>query len=211
MIDANTFSIAASLVAIVLAILAIVLSIWFFVLAKKTETQTSSSLTKIETQADSLQKLTGRWMDRLTKYVTSDRPNIIDESIPQFLSILSQLPQTITATITQVSSRDSIENQAQLIANLYIALYFCTAQTNYWCQSYFPRGAEFDENNNFHQTVKRIIDISHSDFITLSSILANIDQTKLTQSNIAHLFTETKDYWCHSVKSTTDILIAQQK
>lgn len=208
MIDANTFSIAASLATIVLAILAIVLSIWFFVLAKKTETQTSSSLTKIETQADSLQKLTGRWMDRFTKYATSDRPSIVDESFPQLLAIISQLPQTITATITQVSTRDAPEDT---IYTLYIALYFYTAHTNYWAQSYFPKASEFDESNNFHQLVRRIIDMSHADFMVIAGILAKFDQTKLNQNTIVHLLNETKDFWRHNVKSTSDILIAQQK
>src|SRR3989339_1546620 len=127
MIDANTFSIAASIVSVILAVLAITFSILFFVLSKKTETQALSSLTKIETQADSLQKLTGRWMDRLTRYVTSERPSILDESFPQLLTILSQLPQAITATITQVPARETADDT---IYSFYIILYFYTAQTN---------------------------------------------------------------------------------
>jgi hypothetical protein len=53
--------------------------------------------------------------------------------------------------------------------------------------------------------------MSYADFNNLSAILAKIDPTKLSQSSIAHLFNETKDFWSHNIKSTTDILIAQQK
>jgi len=208
MIDANTFSIAASIVSVILAVLAITFSILFFVLSKKTETQALSSLTKIETQADSLQKLTGRWMDRLTRYVTSERPSILDESFPQLLTILSQLPQAITATITQVPARETADDT---IYSFYIILYFYTAQTNYWVQSFFPKASEFDDSNNFHQLVKRIIDMSHADFTTLAGILANLDQAKLSQNANAYLLNETKEFWRHNVRSTFDILIPQQK
>ena len=147
-------------------------------------------------------------MDRLTRYVTSERPSILDESFPQLLTILSQLPQAITATITQVPARETADDT---IYSFYIILYFYTAQTNYWVQSFFPKASEFDDSNNFHQLVKRIIDMSHADFTTLAGILANLDQAKLSQNANAYLLNETKEFWRHNVRSTFDILIPQQK
>ncbi len=49
MLDSNTISLIASATSIILALLAIILSVWFFVLSKKTEKESSNSLTKIET------------------------------------------------------------------------------------------------------------------------------------------------------------------
>lgn len=89
------WSIASSMTSLILAILAICLSIYFFVRGKDTEKAVSSSLAKIETQADTLQRLNARWMDRLTRYVTEERKSPSDDAVSQLITILSQVPQTI--------------------------------------------------------------------------------------------------------------------
>ena len=66
--SAELWSIVASIVSVVLGFLAIAMSVYFFVVGRKTEREVSNSLIKIETQADMLQKLSGRQMDRLTGY-----------------------------------------------------------------------------------------------------------------------------------------------
>ena len=111
---AEAWSIAASIVSVVLAVLAIILSIWFFILAKNSEKDVAGSLAKIETQAESLQKLNARWMDRLTRFVTEERPRPAEESIPQLIAILAQLPQTLTASLTQTPQRETQEQLVQV-------------------------------------------------------------------------------------------------
>ena len=127
MLDSNTISLIASATSIILALLAIILSVWFFVLSKKTEKESSNSLTKIETQADSLQKLTGRWMDRLTKYVTTDKPSPFE---PAINTMFLQLPQAIIQFMsqTQISqSKTGITLTTEQYHISAISLYFYSA------------------------------------------------------------------------------------
>jgi len=152
----------------VLGLLAIGLSVYFFVIGRRTETSVAGSLTKIEAQADMLQRITGRQLDRLTRFVTTRQPG--QEALPELLSILVQLPQNITASLQQVSTN---QNQQQLIRELvisYIVSYFYSVQTNYWAQSYLPESDNFDKTNPVHLATRRILDTSAADFNRLEVV-----------------------------------------
>ena len=133
---AELWSVVASIVSIILGGFAVGLSVHFFVINRKTEKDVSNSLTKIETQAELLQKITGRQLDRLTKYVTAQRSGAIDEALPQLITILAELPQTIIAQTQQSTSGNQDQLTDELIG-CYIGLYFYVAQTNYWSQTRF--------------------------------------------------------------------------
>lgn len=205
------WSIVSSIVSVILAVFAIALSIYFFVAGKRTEIKLASSLTKIETQAEMLQKLAGKQLDRLTKYVTEDRPGSIDESIPQLITVLSQLPQTLIAQIQYSSATADREQLVSELITCYIAIYFYTAQTNYWSQFYLPALADFEEAQPFHTLVKRIVDLSASDFQFIAAVLAKCDANRLNQSTVSHLLSETQTFWKDQVKSSTDVYVARQR
>lgn len=208
---AEVWSIVSSVVSVILAVFAVALSIYFFVQTKNTEKEVTSSLTKIETQAESLQKINAKWMDRLTRYVTEPRPSQSEESIPLLIQILAQLPQTITASFTQVPQQNTQEQLVNEIYSSYIALYFYIAQTNYWSQYYLPNARDFDQANEFHNLVKRIVDMSCADFAHIAKILGNCDQAKLKANTLAHLLEETKDFWRFRIRSTADCFVEREK
>jgi predicted PurR-regulated permease PerM len=208
---AEVWSIVSSIVSVILAVFAVALAIYFFVQTKNTEKEITSLLTKIETQAESLQKINAKWMDRLTRYVTEPRPNQSEESIPLLIQILAQLPQTITASFTQAPQKDTQEQLVNEIYSSYIALYFYIAQTNYWSQFYLPNAHDFDQENEFHTLVKRIVDMSNEDFSHIAKILSNCDQNKLKSNPLAHLLYETRDSWRLSVRSTSDCFVKREK
>lgn len=211
MSSVEIWSIISSVVSVILGILAMALSIYFFVQSKDTENAVSSSLAKIETQTESLQRLSSRYMDRLTRYVTEDKPGSMAESVPTLIAILSQLPQTLTATLTQVSPRDKSQELMTEIYSCYIALYFYIAQTNYWSQYYLPKVCDFKEENEFHTLVRRIVDMSDADFAAMAGILAKCDQTQLQTNNLAHLLSETKDFWRTRIRSTAQVFVGQEQ
>jgi hypothetical protein len=211
MTPAEVWSIVSSIVSVILAVFAVGLSIYFFVQTKNTEKGVSSSLTKIETQADSLQKINAKWMDRLTRYVTENKSNPSDESIPKLMQIMAQFPQMITANFSQSPHSDTQEKLVNEIYSSYIALYFYIAQTNYWSQFYLPDASDFDDNNEFHKLVRRMMDISCTDFAHIAKILENCDQTKLKSSPLVHLLNETKDFWRYRIRSTADCFIEREK
>jgi hypothetical protein len=211
MTPAEIWSVVSSVVSVILAVFAMGLSIYFFVETKNTEQRVTNSLSKIEAQAEGLQKLNAKWMDRLTRYVTEDRPQPTDAAVPQLIQVLAQLPATLTATITQHPDRDTQARLVDEIHTAYIAMYFYIAQTNYWSQFYLPGAAEFDENDEFHKLVKRVVDMSEADFSHIAGILGKCDPERLYRNPLAHLLTETKDTWRNRVRSTAEVFVARER
>lgn len=211
MIDSNTISITAGIASIILAIVAIFFTVWFFVLSKKSEKETSNSLTEIKTQATSLQTLTGKLMDRLTRYVTTDKPNPMEIPFQQLVSALAQIPQSITANFTQTTVQSIPPEVIKELHILYIGLYYYTATSNVHAQFYLPSTENFDETNSAHQVVKRFIDTSHNDFKLMEDIINKCERNKLETSQVVHLLKEVENFWGNLVKSAADVLIQREK
>jgi hypothetical protein len=70
----SILSFIASIVSLILSIVAIFLSAYFYTQAKNTEKAVSEALIEIKTQTGNLDKLTGKLLDRLTRFVTSPQP-----------------------------------------------------------------------------------------------------------------------------------------
>lgn len=203
------WSIVSSIVSVILGILAIGLSVYFFVQGRSTEQGVSNSLTKIETQAEMLQKITGRQMDRLTKYVTEERP--AEPHMTQTLIALLELAKPLTANLQQTSGSVDSEKLVTELVTCYIGLYYYTAQTNYWAQWYLPPITEFDETNQFHTLTKTVVDQSAADFNYMAKLLASVDVKRLEASPVAHLLREAKDVWRVAVRGSADVYIAREK
>ena len=205
----NTISILSGVFSISISVIAIFLSIVFYLAGRKTEISVSNSLTKIETQTDALQKLSGRQIDKLMKHAFEGNPqNSSNDTMMQIMSTLSQIPLTITTILRQPVENT---NDTQKIADLYAALYFYTAQTNYWSQYYLPKASEFDETNEFHTFTKRIVDLSDSDFVGVANWLSQCDQRLLSQSPLYSYFNVTKDIWRHTVRNSAEVFVATSK
>ena len=205
------WSIISSIVSVILGMFAIFLSAYFFVVGRKSEKEVSQSLTKIETQADILQKITAKQLDRLTKHVTQGTKNPYDYILPNLVTVLAELPYTITSTLRTENSNDN-EQLINEVVTCYIALYFYTVQTNYWSQQFLPSLNEFDESNDMHKTIQRIVDMSNGDFERIASILANLikaDINRLESNSLIGLLTETRDIWKDYVKSSTEVYAAR--
>jgi hypothetical protein len=68
------FNIAASISSIILAFVAIAQATYYFTQTKSTEERVSVALAEIKSAAQSLERLSGRYLDRLTKHV-AERAN----------------------------------------------------------------------------------------------------------------------------------------
>jgi hypothetical protein len=202
----NIISIFAGIFSIAISVVAIGLSIVFYFAGRKTEISVTTSLAKIEAQTDALQKLSGKQIDKLMKHAFDGTSGVNNnEAIMQLMSTLSQIPLTIT-TILRPPTDNS--NDQQTIADLYAALYFYTAQANYWSQYYLPAASDFDDTNEFHNLTKRIIDLSNNDFQSVANWLGQCDQRLLAQSSLSEYLNVTKDRWRHNVKSSSEVFIA---
>ncbi|MDU0457830.1 MAG: hypothetical protein RW306_03765 [Geobacteraceae bacterium] len=205
----NTISILSGVFSIAISVIAIALSIAFYLAGRKTEISVSNSLTKIEAQTDALQKLSGRQIDKLMKHAFDNSgQSSSTEAMTQIVSVLSQMPLTITAMLKQPSVDP---NKDDLVISLYAALYFYTAQTNYWSQYYLPKAVDFDPTNENHALIKRMVDLSDDDFRFVAETLTQFDPTLLANNMFSHLINETKETWRHAVKSSADVFVANSQ
>lgn len=206
----NAISILSGAFSIGISIIAMVLSIAFYFASRNTEIRVSTSLAKIEAQTDALQKLSGKQIDKLMKHAFdgTNQSSTTDAMVQQLMNALSQIPITITTILRQPTENT---NDAQKIADLYSALYFYTAQTNYWSQFYLPKATEFDETNENHAHIKRMVDLSNVDFGSVASWLGSCDQTLLLKGPLYEYLRVTKEIWRREVRSSSDVFIATSK
>lgn len=210
MTAAEFWSLVSSIVSTILAIGAIALSLYFFVASKRTEREAAAALMKIETQTEMLQKLTGKQLDRLTRFVTTERQDPTTE-VTRLLLSFTELTKPLSASIPPIEASANVgELQAEL-RTCYIAIYYYAAISNFWSQLYLPAASEFDDTNEFHRMTRQSVDMSATDFNYLAGILARCNQQALAVSPLAHLLTETKDRWRHSVRPAADVFIVREK
>jgi hypothetical protein len=205
------WSIVASVVSVALGVFAIVLSIYFYAKGRQTEVAVSSSLTQIQTQAEMLQKLAGRQLDRLTKYVTEGPTPAKEESLPQIEALISKLPEQLTAVLAKQPGHENFEHLRGEVVTCYCLLYFYTAQANFWAQMSLPPIDQFDPKNQFHAMVKRILDMSERDFNTLANLLPGQDLKRIEGTPAFQLVHEAKDQWRNAVRSTEQAFIDREQ
>jgi hypothetical protein len=218
----DVFNLISSLVSIILGLVSIGVAgvaIWFafyvYDKGRTTDQSITNSLSKIEAQADALQKLTTKWMDRLTRYVTTDRPpGPLDESLSGLITALTQLPEAITAITLKISQPQTNAPPEHLIDGViygYIAMYYYTALTNFWAQANLPDASTFDPNSEFHQLMRRSIDGSCQDFRHIEQLLGQLDRQRLERNSAYPKYLETRDMWHQFVRSFADALVQRNK
>ncbi len=199
------WSIVSSIVSVILAVFAIGISIWFFIVGRNTDKNVSNNLTEIKTQAEMLQKISGKQLDRLTKYVTEPRDTATNEILNEMIKVMAQLPSTLSSTFQQTNSTSDVSSLRSELISCYIALYFYTAQTNFWSRINLPNASDFDKENHFDITCKKIVDMSTDDFDTMAKSLAKLDSPELSTNPLNHLLEETKTKWRDLVLNSSQV------
>lgn len=208
--NASDWGVVSGIVSLLMGGLSIWLSLHFYTQTNKTERSVTNSLTKIETQADALQKINAKWMDRLTKYVTEDRPQpIIDASIVQLLEIV----RTSHSISTTVSVPDKPENGELIreIINCYIIIYYYSALSNYWAQFKLPDIDDFNEADQLHILAKNVIDGSAGDFNHFANLLEKFAPEMLDAATLKPLLEETRDLWRNSVRGVAETFLRRNR
>jgi len=138
--------------------------------------------------------------------VTEPRDSLPNDSFHEVVKALAQLPASLSATFIQTSSgsQDVTALRAELI-NCYIALYFYSAQANFWSQINLPGAADFDPESAFDSICKRMVEMSAADFNYMAQILGACDENELTSAQLKHLFDETKSDWRNLVKNSAQV------
>ena len=202
----DLINITSSIASLILAVIAISLSLYFFVSSKNTEKAVSNSLTKIEVQASTLERITGRQLDRLTKFVTNKKQPQADPDLKALLDILGNLAQGLTADMSsKVSKSVDVNALREELLISYLIMYFYTAQTNYWSKHYLPKASDFSKEDEYHLLVRRIVDTSAEDFKHVKNILSQVPQEDIKRSPVYNWYLETEQKWSNRVQSSTEI------
>lgn len=206
----EVLSMSVGFMSLGLGVLAIWLSWAFYSKAKDAEKQTAVTLEAIKSQSEMLQRLTGRWMDRLTRYATEPRP--ADEGLMMLVNTMANLPTTILTHLrvqTTTTSEPSIEPLIADLVDCYISLYHRTAMANVCAQLLLPSPDLFDEENSEHAFVKGIVDGSANDFAIITRAIHQVSQDRLNASRINHLLRGTVETWRPLVRNTQEALAAR--
>jgi len=201
-------SIVASVASTILAIVAIVLAVLFYTQGKNSEVRVQMALEGIRAQTDALQKLTGRWMDRLTKYVTTPHEPMV-EAQSQLLLAIKDLPKDIVSQLLVPSIQTQQQELLRECVSGYCALYYYTAISNYWAQFWLPPLEQFDDDSSYSEFIKTAVDQSYKDFLLLAGILEKVDPSLLASSPLKHLVDIARDEYRLLVKDTAGVYAAR--
>jgi hypothetical protein len=185
------------------------LSVHFYERAKDAEKQLAVLLEGIRSQTDSLQKLTGRWMDRFTRHATQPKP--ADEGLLALVSAVADLPTTILTTLRVAPSTDPIQVEpmrAELV-NTYIGLYYYSGIANVSLQYDLPPASEYDETVSSHAAIRRLVDMTAADFNYMAGLINRVDRPRVEASPLAHLLQEANRDWAPLVR-TADLAFRAQ-
>jgi hypothetical protein len=94
------FNIAASISSIILAFVAIAQATYYFTQTKSTEERVSVALAEIKSAAQSLERLSGRYLDRLTKHV-AETSNRQSDMIYELAVNVREIPRTMTEQLAR--------------------------------------------------------------------------------------------------------------
>jgi hypothetical protein len=130
-----SLSIASLLTGGALSVLSIALSAYFYTQAKNTESRVQVSLGEIRQQTDSLNKLAGRMLDRLTRAVTEIRPAHEERQ----LLVLVEAMRTMVHMSPQQQHVQAVEPDQQVPpVQVLAAAYLHAAIANACIQSLLP-------------------------------------------------------------------------
>lgn len=205
------WSLVGSGISIVLGLLAIVLTLLFFILGKNTESRVCESLTKIETQASMLERITGKQLDRLTKFVTQPQVSPSEKALTELIPFLKDLPTNLIKA-PNADQMQNVEALNQELAIAYGALYFYVAQTNFWSQLNLPAAEHYDPDVPIQNEAKSVVDLSAQDFTAVADILVRIKpEERLSGTAVEPLFQRTKEFWRTLVRSSADVFVERGK
>jgi len=113
------------------------------------------------------------------------------------VSAVADLPTTILTTLRIAPGADttSIEPLRQELLDAYIALYYYSALANVAMQENLPAASDYDESNDVHVAIRRMIDGSSADFTHVANSLMGVDASRLHASRLSALLLEARDVW----------------
>jgi predicted PurR-regulated permease PerM len=189
----DVVNVAAALASIVLAVVAIGLAVYFYVKGRVSEGQASSVLSQIQNQIGTLDKLSGKMLDRLTRASIESRPE--QEAILTIISALRQIPESL-ANGPRGSVAQGV-SPSEWIAAL-IAAYYYSSMVNFLLQSMITT---VEEGTGIYKNFEGLVEASYRDFRYLEDLLSDAGQSTLEGNRLRPVYEETIRNWRPWVRS----------
>lgn len=173
----------AETISLIISLSAFAASIIFFYFARESETHTIELLAQIDQQTKTLKNINDNLLDKAIQHLASSNFQLIDKMFTP--SSGHELPKDALS-----STSLEVDEYTQLI---YI--YYYTARTNYFARNtslYVPFTAQ---TKSIHDLATESIRLSREDFITVSALIKNLDQTKLKEHPLYQTVLELQTIW----------------
>ncbi|KKQ81496.1 MAG: hypothetical protein UT05_C0015G0005 [Parcubacteria group bacterium GW2011_GWF2_38_76] len=194
----------ATITSFVLSIVAIWMALYFYHKSKEAEKNTAITLNEIKNHAGMLERLTGRWMDRFTKYAVNPKP--ADETTTLLMSIVERSIIPTSTGLKQIDETDPPENLIIELITCYILIHYYSALTNISTQGYLPDEISQIDNS---LKIKELVDSSSTTFFHLDKVLEKVDQIKLQNNASYTTYCETISDYKPLIKDTTSYYAAK--
>jgi hypothetical protein len=189
----DVINVAAALASIVLAVVAIGLAVYFYVKGRDSESRASSVLSQMQTQVGTLDKLSSKMLDRLTRASIETRPE--QEAILTIISALRQMPESL-ANGPRGPVAQSV-SPGEWIAAL-VAAYYYSSMANFLLQGMITA---VEEGTGIYKNFEGLIEASYRDFRYLEDLLGDTGQSTLEANRLRSLYEETIRNWRPWVRS----------
>jgi hypothetical protein len=184
----------AGITSLVLSVVAIWLSLYFYGQSKNTEKDVTSALTGIRIQTDALQKLTGKWMEKLINYSTQSQP-VYSETLSTLMAVIQEMPSRLSVSLPNSADSDAVKKE--MIVG-YIGTYYYASMANVAIQPLVPE--EFNILDETHNALKSIVDNSYSDVNTFRELLQG-QGAELTNSRAYSFYQRAETDWLPLVRN----------
>ena len=189
----SIIALVAGAVSIILGLVAIALSVWFFVQTKNTETATSRALEGIRSQTETLSKISGQQLKRLTDLLGEHvrAPDTTGDALKMLVAALENVAsrpeksfigsedveRTPTGDVIRDHKIPLLPNEIDkdmvrdYLLTLFLSLYYYTAYANFFSQNHLPAEKDYKEDNALHRMVRQLLDVSARDFQAIKAAL----------------------------------------
>ena len=196
--------IASAVASTVLAVVAMGQSLYFYNQAKNTERNTGETLAAIRAQTQTLEKLTGRQLDRLTRFATQPRDH--EPAMSYVVTLMRELTN-ITASSSPVSPTAGTSKDDAVLLGLYNTFYFSGLANMGW-SAFMANDKNFEEADD---QAYEIIDESHRFYFASLNQLLAYKETDLNRIDVSERFPAFRAQVEHLLHTSAEVRASREQ
>ena len=199
LLNSDALSISSSIISVLLAIIAIIQATIFFIASMRTKYSVEKSLAKIETETRSLTRLTGKVVQPLTDYATSDKIDV-NNAVSQIVEKVAKINFAASHGLTDKENKNPRQEEVEL----WIVIHHYAALLNFFAKLSLPKHDEYDPADEFDVIVSNIVNGSSTDFIFFDHQIDSLTEEQELSQNAIEILKSTRDIWSFHVSTISE-------